>query len=54
MSPEGIAMKDLEHMIRQIVRTNTITFSKDELVTKGTRHIKSLHIAVECKGVIIS
>lgn len=55
MSPifEGIATKDLEQIVRQIVGTNTTTFNEDELTLEGTGHVKSLHIAVECKVMII-
>lgn len=45
---ERIARKDLE-----IVCTNTITFTEDELTTKENR-AWSLHIVVECRGIIIS
>lgn len=34
--------------------TNIITFNEDELTQEGTRHIKSLHITLECWGMIIS
>lgn len=33
---------------------NTISFNEDELTPEGTGHDKSLHIAAECKGMIIS
>lgn len=36
----------------QVTSTNMITFTKDELTPEGTG--KSLHIAVECPGMIIS
>lgn len=51
--PEGIATKDLEQIVGQIVGNNTITLNKDELTPKGIGHIKS-YIAVKCKGMIIS
>lgn len=35
-------------------QTNTITFNEDELTLEGTGHVKSLHIAVECRGMINS
>lgn len=50
---EGITKKDLQQIVGQITETNTITFNKDELTPKGTEHIKSLHVAVECRGMII-
>lgn len=31
-----------------------ITFNEDELTSKGTGHVESLHITGECKGMIIS
>lgn len=52
--PERTEMKDLEQIVGQIVGTNTITFNKDELTLEGIGHIKSPHITVECKGMIIS
>lgn len=33
---EGIATKDLQQIVGKIVRTNTITFNKDELAPQGT------------------
>lgn len=51
--PEGTATKDLAHMVGQIAETKTITFNEDELTPNGTGHTKSLHIVVECKGMII-
>lgn len=39
--------------MRQIFGTNTI-FIEDELTPEGTEHFKSLHITVECRGMIIS
>lgn len=38
----------------QISRTNRITFKEDELVPERTGHVKSLHIAVEFRRMIIS
>lgn len=38
----------------QIVGTNTITFHEDEPTPEGIGLVKSLHIAVECKGMIVS
>lgn len=52
--PEGTATKDLERIVGQITGMNTISFNEDELTPEGTGHVKSLHIAVECKGMIIS
>lgn len=46
--------KDFEHIVGQITGMNTITFNEHELTPEGTGHIKSLHITVECKGMIIS
>lgn len=37
---EAIAMKDLEHIIKHIVETNTISFNEDELSPEGSRHVK--------------
>lgn len=51
--PESIIMKDLENIIRQISANNTITFLEEELTLEGTRHTKSLHIAVDCWGMVI-
>lgn len=34
--------------------TNTITLKKDKLTLEGTCHVKSLHIMVEYRGMIIS
>lgn len=51
--PEGIATKDLEQVVGQIVGS-AITFNEDELTLEGTGHVKLLHISVECKGMIIS
>lgn len=51
---EGIATKDLEQIVGQIAKTNTITFNETELIPEGARHVKSLHIVVECKDVILS
>lgn len=51
--PEGIATKDLEHTVGQIIGTNTITFKEDELTLEGRWHIKSLHITVGYRGMII-
>lgn len=52
--PKGIATKDIKQIVGQIVETNTITFNENELTLEGTRHVKSLHIAVEGKGMVIS
>lgn len=52
--PEGTAAEDLEYVVGQIARTNTITFNEDELTPQRTDHAKSLHIAVESEGMIIS
>lgn len=38
----------------QIFRTNRITFNKDEFMPEGIGHVKSLHIIVECRRMIIS
>lgn len=46
--------KDLEHIVGLNADTNTITFTEDELIPKGTRHVKSLYIVVECHEMIIS
>lgn len=43
MSLRGIAMKDLEQIVEQVIGTNTITFNKDELIPEGMGHAKSLH-----------
>lgn len=51
---EGIATKDLEQTMGQIVETNTITFNEDELTAEENGHVKSLHIAVGCRSMIIS
>lgn len=51
--PNGIATKDLEQILRQQAETNTITLKEDELTLEWTGHVKSLHIAIECKGMII-
>lgn len=51
--PEGITTKKLEEIVEQIVGTDRITFNEDELTLEGTWHIKSLHITVGCKGMII-
>lgn len=51
---KGAATKDLENIVGQITRTKTITFKEDEFTPEGTNHAKSLHIADECKGMIIS
>lgn len=50
----GIVMKDLKHIVGQFIARNTITFTKDKLINEGPGHIKSLHIAIECHGIIIS
>lgn len=42
----------MQQIVGQIVGTNTITFSEDELILEGTGHFKSSHIAVESKGII--
>lgn len=47
-------MKDLKHIAGHIVGMNTITFKDDELTPEGTDQFKSLHIAVDYKGFIIS
>lgn len=47
-------MKDLEHIVGQIVGTKTITLNEYELTPVGTWHVNSVHIAVECHGMIIS
>lgn len=47
-------MKDLEYIVGQVTGMNTITINKDELTPEGTGHVKSLHITIECKGMIIS
>lgn len=51
---QSIVMKDLEHIAGQVIARNTITFTKNKLTTEGPGHIKSLHIAIECLGMIIS
>lgn len=38
----------------QIVGTNTLSFNKDKLTQKGTGYVKSSHIAVEWKIMIVS
>lgn len=38
----------------QIVGTNTVTFNEDKLNAEGISNVKSLHIPVECKRMIIS
>lgn len=38
----------------EVIRTNTITFTKDKVAFDGTRYVKSLHIFIECKGMIIT
>lgn len=37
----------------QVLSTNIITSTKDELIEDGTGHTKSLHITLECKGMIV-
>lgn len=33
--PQGITTEDLEHVLEQVIATNTITFTKDELTLEG-------------------
>lgn len=54
ISQKGITTKELDNIVEQIDGKNTSTFTEDELTPEGTRHVKSLHIAVECRGMIIS
>lgn len=53
MSRKESQEKILNFLEGQIVCTNTITFTEDELTTKENR-AWSLHIVVECHGIIIS
>lgn len=50
---EGIATKDLKQIMGQIIGTNIITFDEDELTPEGIGHVKSLHIVIDCRGMII-
>lgn len=47
-------MQDLEQVVGQVDRTNTITFKEDELTPERMGHVKSLHIADDCNKMIIS
>lgn len=38
----------------RVLATNVITFTKDELIEDGKSYIKSLHIIVECRGMIMA
>lgn len=39
--------------MRQVLATNIIRFIEDELIKDGMGHIKSIHITVELKGMIV-
>lgn len=54
MFRKGSPKEDLEHIVGQIASTNTITLAEQELVPKGMGHVKCLHIAIECHGMILS
>lgn len=38
----------------QIANTKTTLFNEDELTPDGTGHVKSVHIAIECRRKVIS
>lgn len=52
--PNTTNPRELEQIVGQVPATNIITFTEDELIEDGTGHIKSLHITVECKGMIVA
>lgn len=45
--------QELEPIVGQVLATNIVTFTEDEFIEDGIGYIKSLHIIVECKGMII-
>lgn len=45
--------QELEHVVGQVLATNRITFIEDELIHDGTSYIRSLHIIVGCRGMIV-
>lgn len=38
----------------QVTVMNTITFTQDEITTQGTEHIKSSHIIIGCKRMVVA
>lgn len=44
----------LKRMVHKIFEVNRITFTNDELPTKGSNHNKTLHINIKCEGRYIN
>lgn len=49
--PNDTNPQELEQIVGQVAATNII---EDELIEDGMGHSKSLHITMECKGMIIA
>lgn len=52
--PHNMSVKNLHHIIGNVVATNFITFNDDEIQSDGRGHNKVLHITTKCKNHIIA
>lgn len=52
--PNTTNPQELEQIVGQVLATNIITFTEDELIEDETGHTKSLHITVEYKSLIFA
>lgn len=50
----SITPESLENLVGQVLATNVITFTDDELPPEGSGHNRALHITVKCKDMIVA
>ena len=51
--PTGITDSSFEGMVSLVLATNQVSFSDDELPSKGRDHALAMHIVVKCEDMIV-
>lgn len=49
-----ISLEKFQHLVGQVLASNTIAFTDDELPPEGTGHNKALHIQVMCNEMVVA
>lgn len=52
--PHNISLDKFQHLVGQVLASNTIAFTDDELPPEGTGHNKALHIQVMCNEMVVA